>query len=55
MKKLLVKCCVVLALSASMVLGGASMVQAAHVDVACEYGIGFMPLDFPDKPYDCKL
>ena len=55
MKKLLVKCCVIIALSASVAFSGAGMVQAAYVDVTCGYEIGIMPFGgLPDEKYDCK-
>jgi len=52
MKKLSIKWCVTLALSASMVFGGMVMAQAAYDDVVCAYEVGFRPLDFPKPNYD---
>jgi len=52
MKKSVVKLCVMLALSASVVFGGVAMVQATYDDVACGYVIGFRPFDLPDENYD---
>ena len=52
MKKSVMKLCVVLALSASMVFGGMVTTQAAHVDAASERVVGFMPFDLPTPNYD---